>query len=82
MTAEQLAVELVTEMVRPHDLRVGDRIVVAGEIRTIEVEPLPSRSGRRHLMLAGTDLGQVSWSLEASTWPCVERVAVADRQVA
>lgn len=71
------ATETATEMVRPHDLREGDRIRVAGETRTITVAPLPCLDGRRHLLVAGTDQGRVSWSLAAAQWACVERVAKA-----
>lgn len=71
----------VVEQVRPHDLRPGDRIVVAGEVRRVLVAALPSFTDRSHRMVAVTDQGRVSWSLDAARWPCVDRV-VSDRRVA
>ena len=71
------------ERVRPHDLRVGDRIVVAGEVRTVACRPLPQLSDRRQRLVVDTDLGVVSWSIAEAQWPQVERlVATSDRRVA
>lgn len=68
------------EMVRPHDLRPGDRIVVAGEVRTVTSRPLPQVDDRRHRLVVTTDLGLVSWTVAEATYPQVERITRPDRQ--
>lgn len=70
-------------MVRPHDLRPGDRIRGAGEVRTVQSRPLPQLSARRQRLVVLTDLGRVSWSIAESVYPQVERLERAgDRRVA